>query len=90
MVSLEWSPEGLLSLRWGGAATAGSAPAPGWVQGLIARLQAHLGGSAADPLRDVPVDDRTWSPFDRRVLRALRGVGPGERVTYGELARRAG
>jgi methylated-DNA-[protein]-cysteine S-methyltransferase len=47
---------------------------------------------AGDPsaLSEVPVDLSSCTPFVRRVYEELRAVPPGETVTYGELARRAG
>ena len=47
---------------------------------------------AGDPsaLDAVPVDLSSCTPFVRRVYEELRAVPPGETVTYGELARRAG
>lgn len=41
-------------------------------------------------LAEVPVDLSGAPPFAAKVYRELRKVGPGETVTYGELARRAG
>jgi len=62
-------------------------PAP--VRALVRRVRAHLDGRS-DDFADVPLDLRRCSAFARRVGRALRDVGPGRTVTYGELARRAG
>ena len=47
---------------------------------------------AGDPsaLDAVPVDLSACTPFVRRVYEECRGVPPGETITYGELARRAG
>lgn len=56
---------------------------------LLDRILAHLAGDLSD-LRDVPVALSGLSPFRRRVLERLREVPPGETVTYGELAERAG
>ena len=56
---------------------------------LPARIKAHLGGRP-DPLLDVPVDLAGRSDFARAVLNELRRVAPGQTVTYGELAARAG
>ena len=39
---------------------------------------------------DLPVDLRTVTPFQRRVLTATRRVPPGRVVSYGEIARRIG
>lgn len=54
----------------------------------LARILAHL-SSGKDDLADLPVDLEV-SPFERRVLDAMRAIPPGEVVTYGELARRLG
>jgi O-6-methylguanine DNA methyltransferase len=43
-----------------------------------------------DDLRDIPIDLSANSEFSRKVLRALRGVKPGQVITYGRLADRAG
>lgn len=53
------------------------------------RIKGLLGGKP-DNLRDIPVDLAGVSDFSRKVLRALRRVGPGRVITYGELAARAG
>ncbi len=47
---------------------------------------------AGDPsaLEEVPLDLSSCTPFVRRVYEELRAVPPGETVTYGELAKRAG
>jgi methylated-DNA-[protein]-cysteine S-methyltransferase len=58
-------------------------------QGAIEGVRALLAGEPRD-LRDVELDMSGVSPFERRVYEALREVGPGETVTYGELARRVG
>jgi O-6-methylguanine DNA methyltransferase len=52
------------------------------------RLKVHLAGRN-DPLADVPVDLSTQPELSRRVLGALRKVGPGRTTTYGALATRA-
>ncbi len=59
------------------------------VAAVARRLKAHLGGRL-DPLDDIPVDLTGVSVFASSVLATLRTVGPGETVTYGELAARAG
>ncbi|MEZ6184268.1 MAG: methylated-DNA--[protein]-cysteine S-methyltransferase [Planctomycetota bacterium] len=90
VVKLAWTPKGLLSLRWGEGHVPPGDEAPAWVGDLARRVRAHLAGEALDAFLDVAVDDSDWTPFDRKVFGALRQVGPGQRVTYGELARRAG
>lgn len=61
----------------------------GPVAEVVRRVKAHLRGRL-DPLRDVPVDLSGQPEFGRKVLQALRRVGPGRTVSYGELATRAG
>lgn len=51
----------------------------------IQRIQAHLTG-ALDPLDDLRLDLTAVTPFARRVYEALREVGPGQVVSYGQLA----
>lgn len=62
-------------------------PAP--VAAAIAAVQRLLAGEAAD-LIEVPVDLEAVPPFERTVYEALRRVPPGDTITYGELAARAG
>nr|MEE4267192.1 methylated-DNA--[protein]-cysteine S-methyltransferase [Candidatus Krumholzibacteria bacterium] len=54
---------------------------------VVRRAQAHLKGRP-DTFADVPVDWGRMGGFSVQVLEALRLVGPGQTVTYGELARR--
>ena len=54
----------------------------------LARILEHLRTGSED-LRDIPVHLEVGS-FDRKVLEFLRGIPPGETVTYGEIARRLG
>jgi methylated-DNA-[protein]-cysteine S-methyltransferase len=56
---------------------------------LIEGVQALLAGEVVD-LSAVPLDMTGVGAFERAVYEALRQVGPGETVTYGELARRVG
>ena len=53
------------------------------------RIKGLLSGKP-DNLRDIPVNLANVSDFSRKVLRALRRVGPGHVTTYGELAAKAG
>lgn len=77
----------------GAAAVPAEAPrrdrAPAPVAQVCRRLRALLRGSR-DLLTDVPVDLGGRAPFAVRVYAELRKVAPGEVVTYGELAARAG
>jgi methylated-DNA-[protein]-cysteine S-methyltransferase len=73
----------LLAARSGARLVAGAPPPP--VASLILRIQRHLDGDL-DPLQDARLDLRGLSPFREAVSLRLRGVGPGQTVTYGELA----
>jgi methylated-DNA-[protein]-cysteine S-methyltransferase len=53
------------------------------------RLARFFRGEPAE-LEDVPFDPEWATPFERAVGEALRGVGRGDVVTYGELAALAG
>ena len=66
---------------------AASPPPP--VADAIAAVQRLLSGEATD-LTQVPVDLANVPRFERTVYEQLRAVPPGETVTYGELAARAG
>ncbi len=50
----------------------------------------ELAGYADGGKLTCPVDLDAVTPFRRRVLEALRGVGRGKTVSYGELARMVG
>jgi methylated-DNA-[protein]-cysteine S-methyltransferase len=65
-------------------AVAGEADSP-----LVRRLQAYAAG-AADDFRDVEIELAPTSPFRRRVLQQCRRIPYGSRLTYGELAAKAG
>jgi methylated-DNA-[protein]-cysteine S-methyltransferase len=65
-------------------ARAGDVPAP--VEAAVEGITALLAGERRD-LRDVVLDWAGIDAFRRRVLEAAREVGPGEVVSYGELAR---
>jgi methylated-DNA-[protein]-cysteine S-methyltransferase len=58
-------------------------------QKVVERLQAFAAGHD-DDLTDLDVDYGQVTPFQRRVLDACRGVGPGETLSYGQLAQLAG
>lgn len=73
-------------LRGGNAPQAAPSPA---ARAAIEGVTALLAGEPRD-LREVPLDMSGVSDWERRVYTALREVGPGETVTYGELAARAG
>jgi methylated-DNA-[protein]-cysteine S-methyltransferase len=60
-----------------------------FVAAVIGDVRRLLSGEKLD-LSDVPVDLSMLSDFEQRALAALRRVGHGETVTYGELAARLG
>jgi methylated-DNA-[protein]-cysteine S-methyltransferase len=65
------------------------APARGDAKRAIGAIRTHLGGRM-DPMEAVELDYVGVPLFHRRVYEALRRVGPGETVGYGELAARVG
>lgn len=62
---------------------------PPAVRRAVRAIQQHLGGQL-DSLAEIALDLTGLPPFTRRVYEAARLVGPGQTVSYGELARRAG
>jgi len=56
---------------------------------LVERLRAYFAGRRVD-LGDVELDLEWCTPFQTALAEALRGVGYGRVVTYGELAALAG
>ncbi len=91
-VRLRWTERGLCTLRFADP----EAPAPedeeappAWVAAAAATLRAHLGGAPQD-LGALPVDLSGLTPFQRRLAEALRATEPGERLSYGLLARLLG
>lgn len=62
---------------------------PDWVLRTLEDLRLHLGGSARD-LTSIPLDDSVFTPFQNRVAEILRATQPGQSLTYGEIAFRAG
>ena len=67
----------------------GEAAPPPWVQGLVADIQNYLTGARIH-FSGVAVDLDGVDDFRRRIYLALRDVGFGCTVTYGELARAIG
>jgi methylated-DNA-[protein]-cysteine S-methyltransferase len=67
----------------------GAAPQPAGVAALIADIQRYLDGTRVD-FSAVAVDLQQLEPFRRSLYEALRGIGFGVTVTYGELAQRIG
>jgi methylated-DNA-[protein]-cysteine S-methyltransferase len=71
---------------------AGPAPElspPGWVRKVIHQIQGHLLGRRSDFGKIVLAFEQV-TPFARKVYQAARQIGPGETVTYGQLAALAG
>lgn len=62
---------------------------PDFVGEVMQRITRYADGASVD-LAAIPVDFGPLEPFDIAILQALRGLGHGEIVTYGELAERAG
>ena len=62
-------------------------PAPKWLDDLVARIILHMNGEP-QTFTEFPVDLSAATPFRRQVYQALRTVGAGEVVTYGDLAKR--
>jgi O-6-methylguanine DNA methyltransferase len=63
-------------------------PGPNLEQ-LIQGIRGYFAGEHVDFV-DTELDLEGWTPFQRDVVAALRGVGYGEVVTYADLARLAG
>ena len=63
--------------------------APASVREVASRIDALTRG-ADDDLADLPLDDTRLTEFAASVYAALRTVPPGDTITYGELAHRAG
>jgi O-6-methylguanine DNA methyltransferase len=97
-VGMVWTPRGVSSLVFGEATEGLAAAYPdipkkarpnGAAGAIVKRIKAHLRGKL-DDFRDVPVDFGEGSDYAIQVLKALRRVGPGKVVTYGELAKKTG
>jgi methylated-DNA-[protein]-cysteine S-methyltransferase len=78
---------GARPLRGADAEHAGDLPPA--IRDAIDGMTAVLRGERRD-LREVVLDERDVDPFRRRVFAATRAVGPGETITYGEIARAVG
>ena len=65
------------------------APAPPHVQRVIGAITALLGGQHRD-LTGVVLDMDRVPDFHRRVYEIARTIGPGETLTYGDIAARLG
>lgn len=86
---LGWTEMGICRLRFGEASGNEARQTPGWVLEASRRLLAHLDGHPQN-LADLPLDLSGLSPFRRRVAEALRATGPGQILSYGDLALLAG
>jgi methylated-DNA-[protein]-cysteine S-methyltransferase len=67
--------------------TAGDPPL--WVAALIADIQKYCAGEKID-FSNVAVDLGGMDDFSRKIYTALRGIGFGNTVTYGDLAKQLG
>jgi methylated-DNA-[protein]-cysteine S-methyltransferase len=67
--------------------TAGDPPL--WVAVLIADIQKYCAGEKID-FSNVAVDLGGMDDFSRKIYTALRGIGFGNTVTYGDLAKQLG
>ncbi len=56
---------------------------------VLERLSAYVAGDAW-ALAGLPLDLRDRPAWDRQVLEAVRGIGPGTTASYGEVARMIG
>jgi methylated-DNA-[protein]-cysteine S-methyltransferase len=68
---------------------AGEQTPPPAVARAIAAIVALLDGEAS-ALGDIVLDFEGVGDFEQRVYAAARGIGPGETLTYGEIAARVG
>ena len=65
------------------------APRPPWVRRLVERVQQHLEGKPQD-FSGIPLDWSQVSDFQRAVCQQARAIKPGDKKSYGELARLVG
>jgi methylated-DNA-[protein]-cysteine S-methyltransferase len=66
-----------------------AAEVPPWVQSVISDIQRHLAGLPVD-FSLVAIDLGDLDAFRLKLYAAVRGIGRGHTVTYGELARELG
>ena len=64
-------------------------PRPPWVRRLVERVQQHLEGKPQD-FSEIPLDWSQVSDFQRAVYQQTRAIKPGDKKSYGELARLVG
>ncbi len=62
---------------------------PAFLRSLVDRVRGLCGGKRAD-FSDVEIDLSGWSPFAGRVLAQCRDIPWGQRLSYQDLAARAG
>jgi methylated-DNA-[protein]-cysteine S-methyltransferase len=62
---------------------------PEFVRRLAERIQSYAAGIDED-FSDVPLDLSHLTEFQRRVVKQCRRIRPGETLSYGELAAKAG
>ena len=75
--------------RHPGVAETDEAGAPAAARAAAARIRSLLCGDR-DDLKDLPLDFSGVPEFHVRVYTLVRGIGPGETLTYGEVAQRLG
>src|SRR3954454_8974686 len=63
--------------------------APPWIQSVISDIQRYVAGQPVD-FSAIEVDLGGIDDFRQKLYAALRGIGFGRTVTYGELARQLG
>ena len=66
-----------------------AAEVPPWIQALVSDIQRYLAGQPVD-FSGVTVDLDSVDDFRQKLYAALRGIGAGHTVTYGDLAKQLG
>jgi len=67
----------------------GADDVPPWIQSVISDIQRYLAGQPVD-FSAIEVDLGGINDFRQKLYAALRGIGFGRTVTYGELAKQLG
>jgi methylated-DNA-[protein]-cysteine S-methyltransferase len=67
----------------------GADDVPPWIQSVISDIQRYLAGQPVD-FSAIEVDLGGIDDFRQKLYAALRGIGFGRTVTYGELAKQVG
>lgn len=92
--AISWNGDGLAGVRMGyhsrdalndALGSPVNVSPPLWCQRLADRLQAYCSGGR-DDFRDIPVAGLWSTPFQQKVIAALRAVEYGDRTTYRDLA----